>query len=88
MSGSAFPALLQLACSINMLGVPGQSSQVGSGVNLDQIRVLPGPCSRYLPAQMKQLSGFRSKSWGGSFCILQKCLGIPVRWVSVLADGG
>lgn len=88
MSGSAFPALGPLAWSTNTLGVPGQSSQVGSGVNLDQIWVLPGLCSRYLPIQVRKLSGFWSKSWGGSFCILQKCLGIPERWVSVLADGG
>lgn len=62
MSGSAFPALLQLACSINMLvGCMVHSSQVVSGVNLDQISVLPGSCSRYLPAQMRNLSGFWSK---------------------------
>lgn len=89
MSGSAFPALLQLACSINTLvGCMVCSSQVVSGVNLDQIGVLPGSCSRYLPAQMRKLSGFWSKSWGVLFCIHQKCLGISVRWVSVLGDGG
>lgn len=83
MSGSAFPALLQLACSINMLGgCPDQSNQVGSGVNLDQVSVLPGSCF------LQEGGEFWSKSWGGSFCILQKCLGIPVRWVSVLDDGG
>lgn len=71
MSGSAFPALLQLECSINTLvGCIVTSSQVVSGANLYQIGVLPGS-SRYLPAQMRKLGGFWSKSWGFFFVFIR-----------------
>lgn len=70
MSGSAFPALLQLACtrlsSINTL-VGARSMTAKWFQELILISVLPGPCSRYLQAQMRKLSGFWSKSCGGFF---------------------